>query len=1377
MGVFDVKRVGVTLATVGALLGTVLLVSLNADAVAVSKPVYGGGNVDFAIDIEDPDHVTLDGLILHFDCAEQGVFSEAMALVPGATSAHAKLLFVTGTGTNGYGYGYFEAEQTGYGYSDGQHGYATGETGVVTGYGDGSGDGSGDGYDTGYSNGYGYGYGSGSFSVRLGMIASAFIAWEECTLVVELVVNGGIEGDFESPPSAPFIPRQPPIADAGLDFFARELAPIGLDGSLSVDPDALPAPLNYTWTQLSGIPVVLDDKHAAKPGFLAPAVPDLALLVFQIKVTDGLDFDTDVVNVTVLNAEGPWFLHANGCLAEDLQVTLGLPPVGTMTRSADRTDSVDKKNHCAQVTNALLGVPEVYPAQPPTQVYEAGYLVDGTVYLSFLLPDPSLQPILNGVQLTVGVSKAGTSFGSTTVVVPANTLLLSLHNDAFVPFNFVFPLTAGLASGDDFDFTLQVTPTLGLAYRVGLEGDHASQFTLYGKQVPADGNQPPVADAGDSQEVEEGEAVGLSGAASTDPDGDDLTYLWTQTDGPAVTLTGATTATASFTAPQVTGSATLLFQLKVTDEAGLSSIDTVLITVVDHVNVPPAVDAGDDFNADEGASVTLAGAASDGDGPAALAVAWSQVSGPAVTLSGSATLTATFTAPAVDEVTALVFKLTANDGAATAFDLVLVNVQPIFVGQPPLANAGPDQMVYSGTAVVLDGEASFDPDGTTVTYQWTQTSGPTATLASPTAARPTFTAPAVPGGTPLTFRVRATDADGNHAFDAVTVLVRSTGSGGAGSETWYLHGDGCLAEDLQVTVALPPGLGTITRSADHSNAADDEACIQTVLPLLSNEAETYPAEGAFAAMAAGSRATGTVYLTTLLPDLAWAPFLFDGVRVDVELTSGATSLGTQSVRIDADTLLLNLLPGSGYAAVPFAFTTTGDLAAGQGFAFNVRVAPTVAVAYMVGLEGDHASHFTLTAGSGAPTGPLNARPAASAGSDQAVNRNTAVTLDASASSDSDGQVTAFAWTQVSGPRVVLSDAGAATAGFTAPSVTAATDLVFRLQVGDGHLTSTTDDVKVTVRALDTPDVVSPTNQPPVARAGSDQNVDEGDFVILDASASSDPQGSPLAFAWTQVSGPAIQLTEGNAGVARFVAPTVNASRVLGFRVTVTDPEGLGHNDTVAVLVRDVPTPTPEPEVDDTTDGQGDGSGDGPDDDGAPAPTACELSASATADTDGDGFRDRVECKAGSNPNDAASAPQFEITAILSVERGPNGNILRWSLPNGEVLGFLIWSSNSPYVLLDTVGADTTEYTDSTGTDSTKYKLTFFVDDSAEGGKFTNAVQAASLTGWVNDAFNPTTDRTQDVQTWHIIAGSALALGLAIVLVAMVVYAVRPRKGA
>jgi len=91
-------------------------------------------------------------------------------------------------------------------------------------------------------------------------------------------------------------------------------------------------------------------------------------------------------------------------------------------------------------------------------------------------------------------------------------------------------------------------------------------------------NRAPVANAGADQQVTSETTVILDGRGSSDPDGDSLTYSWTQTQGPTVSLSGATTAQPSFTAPTVSVSTTLAFQLTVSD-GSLSTSDTVLVTV------------------------------------------------------------------------------------------------------------------------------------------------------------------------------------------------------------------------------------------------------------------------------------------------------------------------------------------------------------------------------------------------------------------------------------------------------------------------------------------------------------------------------------------------------------------------------------------------------------------------------------------------------------------------------------------------------------------------------------------------------------------------------------------------------------------------------
>ena len=149
--------------------------------------------------------------------------------------------------------------------------------------------------------------------------------------------------------------------------------------------------------------------------------------------------------------------------------------------------------------------------------------------------------------------------------------------------------------------------------------------TINDNDEPTPVDDPPTANAGADQTVDEGATVTLDGSASSDPDGETLTYAWTQTGGPAVTLTGADTATPSFTAPAVDADTPLTFSLEVCDEADPTSLcatDTVTVTVQDidvpPVDSPPTANAGADQTVDEGDTVTLDGSASsdpDGETP------------------------------------------------------------------------------------------------------------------------------------------------------------------------------------------------------------------------------------------------------------------------------------------------------------------------------------------------------------------------------------------------------------------------------------------------------------------------------------------------------------------------------------------------------------------------------------------------------------------------------------------------------------------------------------------------------------------------------------------------------------------------------------------
>lgn len=108
-------------------------------------------------------------------------------------------------------------------------------------------------------------------------------------------------------------------------------------------------------------------------------------------------------------------------------------------------------------------------------------------------------------------------------------------------------------------------------------------------------------------------------------------------------------------------------------------------------------------------------------------------------------------------------------------------------------------------------------------------------------------------------------------------------------------------------------------------------------------------------------------------------------------------------------------------------------------------------------------------GGSTPTPPptVNTPPTANAGSAQTVNSSALVTLNGTASTDSDGTIASYAWTQTAGtPAITLSSSTASQPTFTAPAVAAATTFTFSLTVTDNRgASSAASTVNVTVNPL------------------------------------------------------------------------------------------------------------------------------------------------------------------------------------------------------------------------------------------------------------------------------------------------------------------------
>ena len=191
-----------------------------------------------------------------------------------------------------------------------------------------------------------------------------------------------------------------------------------------------------------------------------------------------------------------------------------------------------------------------------------------------------------------------------------------------------------------------------------------------------------------------------------------------------------------------------------------------------------------------------------------------------------------------------------------------------------------------------------------------------------------------------------------------------------------------------------------------------------------------------------------------------------------------------------------------------------------------------------------------------PAPPAGTPPTAVAGANQTVSGGQVVTLNGAASSDADGTISTYEWTQIGGPAVILSNAAAAITTFNAPVATAmAQTLTFSLTVTDNSGRQGTDTCIITIAAG---------NQPPIADAGLDQTVSPGQVVILDGQGSTDPDGQIQTYQWVQTAGPMVTLSNTSIAQPSFTAPDPGTSGVsLTFELTVTDNSG---NQATAICI-------------------------------------------------------------------------------------------------------------------------------------------------------------------------------------------------------------------
>lgn len=169
-------------------------------------------------------------------------------------------------------------------------------------------------------------------------------------------------------------------------------------------------------------------------------------------------------------------------------------------------------------------------------------------------------------------------------------------------------------------------------------------------------------------------------------------------------------------------------------------------------------------------------------------------------------------------------------------------------------------------------------------------------------------------------------------------------------------------------------------------------------------------------------------------------------------------------------------------------------------------------------------------------------PVADAGPDQIVGVGEEVTFDGSGSYSKKGTIVSYEW--------AFGDGGSATGMIVTHTYSSAGTYTATLTVNDSLGGTGTDTAIITV--------TSGGNIAPVADAGPDQVVDEGQQVTFDGSGSYDPDGTITSYDW--------DFGDGNNASGMIVTHTYASTGNYTATLTVTDNGGLTDDDTAAVTV-------------------------------------------------------------------------------------------------------------------------------------------------------------------------------------------------------------------
>ncbi len=943
--------------------------------------------------------------------------------------------------------------------------------------------------------------------------------------------------------------NMPPVANAGSNQSINlPLNSVILSGSGS-DSDGIIA--SYSWAILSGPSAI----NIISPSSPSTAVTGLikGVYQFQLSVTDNDGATgTSIVQIIVNGAVN---IPPTADAGVDQNITLPTNSV-TLYGSGNDTDGV-----ITNYTWTKISGPRIYTIESKNSaVTNISDLTKGTYQFQLKVTDNNGATATDIVKVMVNaalnVPPTANAGADQSITLPTNIVTLSgSGNDpdgtivsyswtkVSGPGNYDFDNSnaaetnvSGLTEGV-YQFQLQVTDNKG-----------STGTAIIQISVNAAPNQPPVANAGaDITITLPQDSVMLSGIGS-DVDGTIVNYQWSEISGPSSSILNASSAV---TAINGLSQGTYNLELEVTDNDGATTSDTMQVIVNAPVNIPPVANAGPDQTITlPQNSVTLNGSGTDQDGTI-VGYSWSEIFGPSGYSIGNASSENTAVNNLVQGVYKFVLKVTDNS-AGVGVDTVVITVNsPGNIS--PISNAGQDQTITLPiNSVTLSGSGS-DADGTIAGYEWLKISGPNNYNFQNSNAAITSVSGLTEGV--YQFELQVTDNDGATATDVVQITVNAAPNqppvASAGPDQ---------------TIALP--VNTITTSGSGSDADGTIASYQwtkvsgpssynIINPVsgITNITSLVKGVYKFQLKVTDNEGASSTDLIIVIVNSApnQPPVSNAGTDQSITLPVNSVMLTGSGTDADGNIVSYSWIKLSGplsYNIVNATSANTDLTGLSEGiYQFQLKVTDND------GAIGTDNIQITVNA---AP----NKVPVANAGPDQSVNLPTNSVILSGSGNDSDGSITNYLWTKISGPASYLfSDS---TSALVNVNNLAEGTYQFQLQVTDNDGAISTDIVEVTVNPAP--------NKAPTANAGTDQLITLPTNSVTLNGSGTDEDGTIVSYLWTKVSGPSGYTIANPSSATTLINNLVKGT--YQFQLKVTDNDGATNTDIIKITVNAAPNQPP-----------------------------------------------------------------------------------------------------------------------------------------------------------------------------------------------------------